>query len=169
MEKTIFPMQRKTLQNETKRGGNRFKNSASLIRVQCKLNELHCSMSECWCIGRSGSIFRKKKRKERKRKKKENEKFVGKRICMKFLDDSITLQNNAYEWEYVWHSCSRIDRCIRCDRWPKTINYLTNKIIYIERRLKLETVCTCVFCYFDVLLTTVQYYSSKQMMRECKL
>lgn len=98
MEKTIFPMQRKTLQNETKRGGNRFKNSASLIRVQCKLNELHCSMSECWCIGRSGSIFRKKKRKERKRKKKENEKFVGKRICMKFLDDSITLQNkNAYK------------------------------------------------------------------------
>lgn len=51
----------------------------------------------------------------------------------------------------------------------KTINYLTNKIIHIERRLKLETVCTYVFCYFDVLLTTVQYYSSKQMMRECKL
>ena len=96
MEKTIFPMQRKTLENETKRGGNRFKNSASLIRVQCKLDELHCSMSECWCIGRSGSIFpKKKKKKERKKEKKEKKNSLEKRICMKFLDDSITMQNNV--------------------------------------------------------------------------
>lgn len=72
-------MQRKTLQNETKRGGNRFKNSASLIRVQCKLNELHCSMSECWCIGRSGSIFRKKKKKRKKKEKKRKRKIRWKK------------------------------------------------------------------------------------------
>lgn len=63
-------------------------NSTSFI-VQC----LNAGASDAVAL-----FFEKKKRKERKRKKKGNEKFVGKRICMKFLDDSITLQNkNAYE------------------------------------------------------------------------
>lgn len=64
-------------------------NSTSFI-VQC----LNAGASDAVAL-----FFEKKKRKERKRKKKGNEKFVGKRICMKFLDDSITLQNNAYEWD----------------------------------------------------------------------